>query len=558
MRNTSGITRRQLVRASALGVGTCLVLGAAPARAEEAREALPSEALDYLYIDSSSICAGEEQNVVIALLDHDGFTSATLLLTSADGSERTVALARGADNAMLFAFAAEEGAWTVSSTSFADAKGSYCLDLSGEDADVRSFEVASATVSALSETSGSSEGDLDEEMTLQVYSGDDEGEVIESSSIEDAAAVTGVTASSSSARSVERASNVIVALDPGHVAAGSGASGNGLHEEELTWQIAQYCKAELDSYVGVSSFYTVTPSSESYAGDAKGDLLRRVEAAVEGDAAVLVSLHINSSSSGGAYGAEVYAPYDGSYNNNTHTVGEALAERIIGQLEDLGLFNRGVRFRTISNNENYEYADGSDGDYYGIIRYARQEGLPAVIVEHAFISNASDASKFLSSSAKLKKLGIADATGIANYFGLSKIPGAMYRMYNPNSGEHFYTARAYERDSLVDAGWNYEGLGWVAPEKSNTPVYRLYNPNAGDHHYTTSAYERDHLRSVGWNYEGVGWYSDDAKSVAVYRQYNPNARAGAHNFTTSTYERDQLVKAGWHDEGIAWYATETA
>ena len=31
----------------------------------------------------------------------------------------------------------------------------------------------------------------------------------------------------------------------------------------------------------------------------------------------------------------------------------------------------------------------------------------------------------------------------------------MYRMYNRNSGEHFYTASTVERDSLVNAGWRY-------------------------------------------------------------------------------------------------------
>ena len=132
----------------------------------------------------------------------------------------------------------------------------------------------------------------------------------------------------------------------------------------------------------------------------------------------------------------------------------------------------------------------------------------------------------------------------------------MYRCYNPNSGEHFYTAKAAERDHIVSLGWKYEGVGWTAPVKSNSPVYRLYNPNAGDHHYTLSASERDHLVSVGWKYEGIGWYSDDAKSVPLYRQYNPNAQAGAHNFTTNKSENDYLVKVGWRAEGISWYGVD--
>ena len=131
-----------------------------------------------------------------------------------------------------------------------------------------------------------------------------------------------------------------------------------------------------------------------------------------------------------------------------------------------------------------------------------------------------------------------------------------YRMYNPNSGEHFYTLSTYERDSLVKAGWRYEGVGWTSVVKSNTPVYRLYNPNAGDHHYTTSAYERDSLIRAGWRYEGVGWYSDDDKGIALYRTYNPNASTGTHHYTTSLYERLNIVSAGWRYEGLAWYAVD--
>lgn len=130
---------------------------------------------------------------------------------------------------------------------------------------------------------------------------------------------------------------------------------------------------------------------------------------------------------------------------------------------------------------------------------------------------------------------------------------SMLRLYNPNSGEHFYTSVIEEHDHLVKEGWRDEGTGWHAPAWSNTPVYRLYNHNAGDHHYTTDKDERDHLISVGWRYEGIGWYSDDAKSVAIYRQYNPNAKSGAHNFTADKDENDRLVKAGWRAEGIAWY-----
>ncbi|WP_283170274.1 CHAP domain-containing protein [Curtanaerobium respiraculi] len=130
---------------------------------------------------------------------------------------------------------------------------------------------------------------------------------------------------------------------------------------------------------------------------------------------------------------------------------------------------------------------------------------------------------------------------------------SMYRLYNPNSGEHFYTSSTYERNHVRAAGWVYEGVGWTAPAKSTAPVYRLYNGNGGEHHYTMSIEERDSLVSVGWSDEGIGWYSDDDETTPLYRQYNPNAFANNHNYTTSVVERDKLVSLGWIPEGIGWY-----
>ena len=149
----------------------------------------------------------------------------------------------------------------------------------------------------------------------------------------------------------------------------------------------------------------------------------------------------------------------------------------------------------------------------------------------------------------------------------SSIKTAMYRLYNPNSGEHFYTANALEKDHLDEIGWDYEGIAWYAPDTSTVPVYRLYNPNSGEHHYTINTVERDSLVDKGWRAEGIGWYSDDSKTTEVseekigeeplYRLYNPNAKGqmepGAHHYTKDVTERDNLIKIGWSYEGIGWY-----
>ena len=134
----------------------------------------------------------------------------------------------------------------------------------------------------------------------------------------------------------------------------------------------------------------------------------------------------------------------------------------------------------------------------------------------------------------------------------------MYRLYNPNSGEHFYTSSKEEKNVLIKAGWTYEGVGWIAPTESDTPVYRLYNQNAGEHHYTTSKEEMEALVEAGWTYEGIGWYSDDDETVAVYRDYNPNQYANNHNYTVDANEHSYLDSIGWTDEGIGWYAVSAS
>jgi len=130
----------------------------------------------------------------------------------------------------------------------------------------------------------------------------------------------------------------------------------------------------------------------------------------------------------------------------------------------------------------------------------------------------------------------------------------MYRMYDPNAGEHFYTGSEVERDTLVVAGWNYEGVGFNYPALG-APVYRLYNSVSGDHLYTMDQAEIDQLVAGDWNIEGVAFNSAAESEVPQYRLWNPNAVRGAWHFTSDEGERNVLLEAGWQDQGIGWYST---
>lgn len=132
----------------------------------------------------------------------------------------------------------------------------------------------------------------------------------------------------------------------------------------------------------------------------------------------------------------------------------------------------------------------------------------------------------------------------------------VYRLYNKNTGEHYYTTSAFERSSLINVGWNDEGTGWKVPNKG-TAVYRVYNPNAkgGDHYYTASKFEADSLVKTGWKWDNGGkpvFYSGG--KTPVYVAFNPNATAsGSHNYTSNNFEQQSLLKNGWKYGKVQFY-----
>lgn len=146
-----------------------------------------------------------------------------------------------------------------------------------------------------------------------------------------------------------------------------------------------------------------------------------------------------------------------------------------------------------------------------------------------------------------------DPKKIPNTDGQKAGENYIFRLYNMNAGQHFYTPSVYEAKSVQNAGWNYEGVGWAAPTSGGN-VYRLLNPNSGEHFYTASNFEKDSLVKAGWKFENISWHSGG--KMPVYRLFNPNAKGNqdSHFYTLNSYERDNLIKNGWKSDGTVWYA----
>lgn len=215
-----------------------------------------------------------------------------------------------------------------------------------------------------------------------------------------------------------RGNNIVVALDPGHDANDAGASYGGLKEETLTLKIANYCKEELEKYADVSVFMTRTSAACPYNCKSAGECLeKRAEAAAKAGAKIYVSIHLNASISSSAKGAEIIVP-NYNWKPEVGVQGRALAEKILNELVALGLERRAIYSKNTTIGELYP--DGSLSDYFTAHCCNKENGIPAIIVEHAFLTNSSDVNTFLRTEEGLKKLGVADANGIVKYFGLSK------------------------------------------------------------------------------------------------------------------------------------------
>lgn len=542
MNNKKCLSRRALLT----GASTCIasVMGVSGALADEGTTSLlSSESVGFTYIESSAVLPGATQNIVISFENIVGISSACLaLLNEESGDSFWVDSSAHTDASVRFGFQTPTaGTWKIASVSCVCASGGMNVDFSDCSSGALSFcvldtsDVQGDTITSAAEFDEN--GALVDSVALSGETLEDVGEVELLSS--------------------RRSEGLTVALNPGHGGYDSGAVDNGDAEAEITWKICQYCRAALELYNGVNVFVTRTK-------DECPSLKERVNRASAAGCDIYVSLHINA---GGGRGAEVWVPYNSSYHNSAHVVGERLGDSILSELEKLGIENRGTKTRIIDDELDDRYGYDSDGDgvndvyadYFGDIRYARLAGMPGIIVEHAFI-DSSDYWNYLNADYKLRALGEADARAIASAYGLTTDPDdpsriKMYRLYNPYTGEHFYTASKAERADLITLGWSHEGIGWYAPPTSQTPVYRLNNPfaNGGDHHYTVSVDERDACVEAGWEYEGVGWYSDDAHGTRLLREYNPNAVTGSHNYTTSSDEHANLIAQGWRDEGMAWY-----
>jgi hypothetical protein len=133
--------------------------------------------------------------------------------------------------------------------------------------------------------------------------------------------------------------------------------------------------------------------------------------------------------------------------------------------------------------------------------------------------------------------------------------------------DHFYTTDAFEAARAMGrSGYHWEGIacGVFAPQ-AGQPVgsiafFRLFNPDTGDHFYTIDVNERDRaISQYGYRSEATACFIFSVASpqlIPLYRLWNGEAHD--HFYTTDVNERDRArVVSGYADEGTAGFVFPT-
>ena len=180
-----------------------------------------------------------------------------------------------------------------------------------------------------------------------------------------------------------------VFIGAGHGGADSGAVGNGLKEKDLNLAIALACNDVL-----IRHGLTVQMSRTK---DENDELSEEIKECNAFNPDLAIDIHNNA---GGGDGVEAFYHYGGGTS-------KTLAENVLAEIVKIGQNSRGAKIR--------KNAQGRD--YYGFIR---QTSAPAVIVECAFIDNATDI-KIIDTSAEQKAMGVAIAKGILKTLGITYV-----------------------------------------------------------------------------------------------------------------------------------------
>ena len=266
----------------------------------------------------------------------------------------------------------------------------------------------------------------------------------------------------------DAAAPVTICIDAGHGGTNMGAQYNGRNEKDMTVVVANAMYSYLSNFEGINVVMTRT-------ADAELSLQQRCDIAHAAGAQFIFCIHFNAIGDHSRYGCENWVSAFGDNCSKGLTFGNIETNA----LAQMGIVNRGVKTRLNS---------ARNADYYGIIKHCDEYGIPSVIIEHCYVDNPIDY-QFCATSDQLMKLGVVDATSVAQYYGLKSTKlGIDYSGYKktiitPANGVQYPDYTAPDACSIakasVDASHNSAVINVGAYDKQSRILYYAYSTDGG-------------------------------------------------------------------------------
>ena len=197
---------------------------------------------------------------------------------------------------------------------------------------------------------------------------------------------------------------MIITIDPGHTKNTNAGVIKGYYEGNAMYALAQHLADALLEYESMRVVIT-RKENENPSLEERGSLAKK------SGSKIFISLHSNSTSESES------ASYVCGFYSVKRAVSKNLCAKLISSVTDVmkvstDAWNRGALTKKTSNGE----------DYYGVIRSSVSDDSIveySFIIEHGFHSNKKEC-EFLLKDDNLKKIAVAEAKAIADYFGIKK------------------------------------------------------------------------------------------------------------------------------------------
>ena len=244
-------------------------------------------------------------------------------------------------------------------------------------------------------------------------------------------------------------------IDPGHDKAKYNQSPvvPGYWEGERMWVLAGMLRTALGK-LGIATATTKTKCDQAIEVSQRGKMARGCTA--------LISLHSNACADPGVDRPVAIHLVDdncGPIDEASRALAKRLGETV-------------ARVMDTSPAEVYSRKSGRDrdgdgkknDDYYGVLYGAHQVGVPAVILENSFHTNAR-AAKWLLDDGNLQKLANALANALAEYYGVARTTITMETLKKGDRSGQVEALQTFLMGSGFDCGqWGADGIFGTATE----------------------------------------------------------------------------------------------